>query len=140
TPERLSALVVEKMERTFEADIVYVALRDEAQDRIEFPFHHEFGKPSGQGPMAFGEGLTSRILTDGKPLLLNRESDWDALGTRGTGTLSKSFLGVPIVVRERPIGVISVQSTTREDRFGEADARLLTTIASNVGVAIQNAR
>src|SRR6185369_10477712 len=38
------------------------------------------------------------------------------------------------------IGAISVQSTTQEGRFGESDVRLLSTIASNVGVAIQNAR
>ncbi len=41
---------------------------------------------------------------------------------------------------ERSIGVISVQSVKEEGRFGEADSRLLATIAANVGVAIQNAR
>src|SRR5439155_21616149 len=45
-----------------------------------------------------------------------------------------------IVVGDRAIGAISVQSTIQEGRFGESDARLLSTIASNVGVAIQNAR
>ena len=47
---------------------------------------------------------------------------------------------MPIVVGEKAIGVISVQSIEEEGRFGEADARLLATIAANVGVAIQNAR
>ena len=36
--------------------------------------------------------------------------------------------------------MISVQSTERGGRFGEADSRLLSTIAANVGIAIQNAR
>ena len=36
--------------------------------------------------------------------------------------------------------MISVQSIEQAGRFGEADARLLSTIAANVGVAIQNAR
>ena len=36
--------------------------------------------------------------------------------------------------------MISVQSIAEEGRFGEADTRLLATIAANVGVAIQNAR
>ena len=40
----------------------------------------------------------------------------------------------------KAIGVISVQSIDEEGRFGEADSRLLATIAANVGVAIQNAR
>ena len=51
-----------------------------------------------------------------------------------------SYLGVPIFAGDRAIGVISVQSIREEGRFVEADARLLDTIASNVGGAIQNAR
>ena len=47
---------------------------------------------------------------------------------------------MPILVGNRAIGVISVQSIDEEGRFGEADSRLLATIAANVGVAIQNAR
>jgi len=38
------------------------------------------------------------------------------------------------------IGVISVQSIQEEGRFDEDDQRLLSTIAANVGAAIQNAR
>jgi GAF domain-containing protein/DNA-binding response OmpR family regulator len=138
--DALIQLVGEKMRTTFEADIVYVALHDAERDRIEFPYYNEFGSSTGQDPIPFGEGLTSRIITQAETLLLNREADWTALGTRGVGTLSKSFLGVPIVVGDAAIGAISVQSTTQEGRFGESDARLLATIAANVGVAIQNAR
>jgi signal transduction histidine kinase/CheY-like chemotaxis protein/uncharacterized protein YigA (DUF484 family) len=138
--DTLIELVGEQMRRTFEADIVYVALHDAPADRIDFPYYHEGGARGTQDPMAFGEGLTSRIIRSREPLLLNRAADWDALGTRGTGTLSKSYLGVPIIVGGVAIGVISVQSTTQEGRFSESDARLLSTIAANVGVAIQNAR
>src|SRR5207248_2128818 len=56
------------------------------------------------------------------------------------GTQARSFLGVPILVGDHAIGAISVQSTSQEGRFGEGDARLLSTIAANIGVAVQNAR
>ena len=56
------------------------------------------------------------------------------------GTPANSYLGVPILVEGRAIGVISVQSITEAGRFGESDTRLLSTIAANVGAAIQNAR
>jgi GAF domain-containing protein/CheY-like chemotaxis protein len=138
--DNLIELVGEQMRRTFEADIVYVALHDLEGDRIEFPYYHEGGARGTQDPMIFGEGLTSRIIRSREPLLLNRATDWEALGTRGTGTLSKSYLGVPIVVGDVAIGAISVQSTTQEGRFSQSDSRLLATIAANVGVAIQNAR
>jgi GAF domain-containing protein/CheY-like chemotaxis protein len=136
----LLELVGEQMRRTFEADIVYVALLDQTRNLIEFPYFHEVGVRATQAPFALGEGLTSRILISREPLLLNRAADWEALGNRGIGLQAKSYLGVPIIAGDVAIGAISVQSTTQEGRFGESDARLLSTIASNVGVAIQNAR
>jgi signal transduction histidine kinase len=47
---------------------------------------------------------------------------------------------VPIPTGGEVIGVLSVQTTEQENRFTEADQRLLSTIASAVGVAIHNAR
>src|SRR5579862_9212221 len=88
--------------------------------------------------MVYGEGLTSQILDSREPLLLNRKEQLEAQATIGTPSLS--YLGVPIVVGTSAIGVISVQSIEEEGRFGEADSRLLATLAANVGVAIQNAR
>ena len=138
--DTLIQLVGEQMRQTFEADIVYVALLDAAAGRIAFPYYFENAGPATLEPMDFGEGLTSQVLRTGKPLLLNRAEDWAAIGTIGIGTQAKSYLGVPILAADTAIGVISVQSTTLEGRFREADARLLSTIAANVGVAIQNAR
>jgi GAF domain-containing protein/CheY-like chemotaxis protein len=138
--EPLIKLVGDQMRRTFVAVIVYVALHDVEGGRIEFPYFDEFGQPSGQEPITYGQGLTSRIIERRETLLLNRAADWEAIGTRGVGTVAKSYLGVPILVGERAIGAISVQSTTQEGRFAGSDARLLSTIAANVGVAIQNAR
>jgi len=55
------------------------------------------------------------------------------------GIKVQSYLGVPIIVGSKAIGVISVQSTESENVFNEYDQRLLTTIAANMGIAIQNA-
>jgi GAF domain-containing protein/CheY-like chemotaxis protein len=138
--DALLELVGDQMRRTFEADIVYVALLDPTGELIDFPYYYESGERRQQPAMTLGQGLSSRIMRSREPLLLNREADWDAIGSRGVGTLAKSYLGVPILAGDAAIGVISVQSTTQEGRFREADARLLATIAANVGVAIQNAR
>src|SRR4029077_15617665 len=55
-------------------------------------------------------------------------------------TSVKSYLGVPIIVGDEAIGAVSVQSIDEAGRFGENDARVLSTIASNVGTAIRNAQ
>jgi signal transduction histidine kinase len=87
-----------------------------------------------------GEGLASRILVSHEALLLNRAAQFEQIGTRGHGREAQSYLGVPIVVGEQAIGVIGIQSSTDEGRFDEADRRLLSTLAANVGTAIHNAR
>ncbi|HTS14519.1 MAG TPA: GAF domain-containing protein, partial [Candidatus Sulfotelmatobacter sp.] len=128
----------DQLSRTFDADMVYVAFLDQTGERVEFPYYQERGSRLQIEPMPLGTGLTSRILTSGEPLLLNRTTDFADL--ERVGTPSSSFLGVPIIVGDRAIGVLSVQSIDEAGRFGESDQRLLATLAANVGVAIQNAR
>jgi GAF domain-containing protein/DNA-binding response OmpR family regulator len=136
----LIQMVGEQMRATFHADIVYVALLDPDRQEISFPYYVEHGHVETQQPMPMGTGLTSRILTTHRPLRLNNEAEFTEIGSRGVGTLARSWLGVPILVGEDAIGVISVQSTQDEGRFDDSDERLLSTVAANVGSAIQNAR
>ena len=134
----LLAIVGEKLQEAFEADIVYIALLDEARRTIDFPYSTEGGKHDPQEPLQLGEGLTSEIIQGRRPLLLNREEEVER--SASIGTTAHSYLGVPILVGDEAIGAISVQSTTEEGLFTEADARLLSTVAANVGVAVVNAR
>ena len=131
-------LVGEQTRSVFRADIAYVALLDETSGTIHFPYTHA----EDLAPLAYGEGLTGKILQTGQPLLLNQEVDRHThdLGAAVIGQLSQSYLGVPILVGGRAVGVLSVQSSTHEGAFDEADQRLLATIASNVASALQNAR
>ncbi len=138
--DTLIAQLGDQMVDTFAADVAYVALHDPETDLIDFAYYSEDGEHPPQAPLKFGEGLTSRILTSHEPLLLNQDAQFEAIGTRGVGVRASSYLGVPIMVGDHAIGVISVQSTSEVGRFGESDTRLLATLAANVGVAIQNAR
>ena len=130
----------DQLREVFSADLVYVALHDTATDMIDFAYYSEGGERGENPSLRFGEGLTSKILQTREPLLLNRATAFEEVGIVPTGTPAKSYLGVPIVAGSDAIGVISVQSIEHAGRFGQDDARLLSTIAANVGVAIQNAR
>ena len=137
-PDALINLVGEQIRQTFAADIVYVALHDPEANLIRFPY--AFGEEMPSIP--FGRGLTSHILRVGEPLLINQDVSGRSveLGEPVVGLPPKSYLGVPITVGNRVLGVISVQSTQQEDRFSEQDVHLLSTIAANVGTAIRNAQ
>ncbi len=136
--EELIRALGEKMRETFRADIVYVALVDEAAELIRFPYAHG----DELTPIGLGEGLTGKIIETGRALLLNEDVDRaaDAIGATQLGVQAASYLGVPIVVRGKAIGVISVQSTREQGRFSADDQKLLETLAAGVGVAIRNAQ
>jgi GAF domain-containing protein len=132
----LIRLAGEQARSVFGADIAYVAILDEAAGTIEFPYSYGEEFP----PLPYGDGLTSKIIQSDAPLLINDSRSRLAL-TEGIimGEPAKSYLGVPIRVAGKAVGVISVQSTERENVFVEADQRLLTTIAASVSTALHNA-
>ena len=134
----LIKLVGKQIRSVFKADIAYVALLDKESNIINFPY--QYGEEIE--PMQLGEGLTSKIIQSGKPLLINQEMERQRqeLGASLVGRRASSYVGVPIFVGGEAVGVVSVQSTTQEGVFTENDQRLLSTIAATVGVAIQNAR
>jgi signal transduction histidine kinase/CheY-like chemotaxis protein/tetratricopeptide (TPR) repeat protein len=134
----LIELVGEQVMRVFKPDIAYVALLDRSTDMIRFPYRH--GEVNAS--LRHGEGLTSRIIDTGKPLLMNSHigEKVAAMGSARVGKKALSYLGVPIMVDDRAEGVISVQSTEREGMYDANDQRLLETIAASVGVALRNAQ
>jgi GAF domain-containing protein/CheY-like chemotaxis protein len=134
----LLELVGEQIRAVFKADIAYVALYDRDTDMIEFPY--QYGDELT--PLKYGEGLTSRIIQSSQPLIINRDTDRRTLelGAVVVGRQARSYLGVPITVGGTCLGVVSVQSTHVEGMYDADDERLLSTIAANVGVALQNAR
>ena len=52
---------------------------------------------------------------------------------------AKSLLAVPIIARDTVIGCINLEDLDRENAYGDAEVRLLSTIASSVGVALESA-
>lgn len=134
----LIKLAGEQTREVFQADIAYVALLDESGSQIHFPY--AYGEDLT--PIQFGEGVTSKVIQSNTPLLINEEVEKHVqeMGATEVGQRSLSYLGVPIIVSGKAVGVLSVQSTHKEGVFHEDDLRLLTTIAANVSTAIQNAR
>jgi len=131
-------LVGEQVRSIFKADITFVALLDEQLEMITFPY--TFGEDVT--PIRKDEGLCGTIIQTGEALLINQDFSEQTrhLGADLVGKQARSYLGVPIKVGDRTVGVISVQSTQSEDVFNEKDKNLLTTLAAYVGTALHNAR
>lgn len=87
------------------------------------------------------------MIKTGQPLLLSTLEEEIANGAyfppeiieKGEGLFSQSWLGVPILAAERVLGLIALADGCPH-AFSENHMRLLQTLSSNVGVAIDNAR
>ncbi|MCC6987040.1 MAG: GAF domain-containing protein, partial [Anaerolineales bacterium] len=136
--DNMIQLIGSQIRETFDADIAYLALLDPQTNTIQFPY--QYGDEIQ--PIPYGDGMTSRIIRDGQPLIFNRnvEEQSNALGIQRLGRKARSYLGVPIKAGRETIGVLSVQSTRQEGVFDEDSLRLLATIAANAGSAIKTAR
>ena len=78
-------------------------------------------------------------MSSGQPLMINSLGEFDS-EQPVVGQTPLSYLGVPIVLDDESVGVVSVQSTRREYAYDAGHQRLLATIAASVGVALRNAR
>jgi GAF domain-containing protein len=67
--DNMIQLIGSQMREIFEADLVYVALLDRQTNLIHFPYQigEEFTS------LKLGEGLTSKIIQTGEPLLINKD-------------------------------------------------------------------
>lgn len=130
--------------RIFSTDFAYIALLDPQSEQIEFPYVMDNGKPLVIPPLRMGQGLTSQVITTRQPMLLTDVSGADYRGmgavNSGDGSSPASLLTVPVLAGDRVLGALSVQRTGVTRNFTPDDQRLLTTIAANVGVGIENVR
>ncbi len=119
-----------------------IALYDEESDLVEVPYSSERGEPITYPPGLLGGDLTSVVIRSRQPLLMVEGGQEQAalLGATGYVGEAKSWLGVPMLLGDDILGVITVQDFEREHRYSEDDAALLTTIASQVAAGIQNAQ
>jgi nitrate/nitrite-specific signal transduction histidine kinase len=84
------------------------------------------------------EGITGWVAKTGEPALIP-DVNQDSRYVWMQDSLTRSELTVPIITKGRIIGVLDAQSQQLDD-FNQADLELMQAIASQTGIAIENAR
>jgi signal transduction histidine kinase len=127
----------------FRGDVFVIALYDQATAELDFCLRVEEGirQPPVRQPL--GTGLTAYVVTEKRPVLVrNLSVEQGQLPPAEPGGLGKtplSWLGAPMCIGERVVGVISLQAY-HPDAYDETEQRLLSTIADQVAVAVEAAR
>jgi signal transduction histidine kinase len=135
--------VYQEIATTFEADAFFIALYDEETVELDYRLQVDEGVRELPERCALRPGLTAQIVTSKRPLLVSNFAEECAhlppATLWGTGKPPTSWVGVPMRVGERVVGVISIQAY-HADAYGPDDLLLLSTIADQLAVAAENAR
>lgn len=150
----LAETIVPVLEQTFHTKTMYIAYYDEQSQLITFPYYYSYeGGRSYLPPRTPDEqgGFTGQIVKSGQPILfIPSATDFEEAvrearqqgGYLDSSGVSRptSYLGAPMVVGNKVVGVIALNTHDDAKPFDQADQQLLMTLAGTVGVAVQNAR
>jgi signal transduction histidine kinase len=140
TTDQLLMAIYTECRKVIDCSLFTIALLDESSDELSFELdvREEIILPKEK--IRVGRGLNSWVVAHHQPLLIGSVADEQRIGVKSVADSkpTESWLGVPMIARDRVIGVISVESF-RKNAFTQDDVILLTAIANQAAVAIENA-
>jgi signal transduction histidine kinase len=138
--DALTEKIASSMAAAYHIDSYYIALYNAAENHFDYPFIIDEGEAREVSPTPADRGPTNHVFRTGKPLLINSLADWSMLNNEGYDAFSRSYLGVPMRIADEVIGVLAIQDYQNEQVFSQQDVNSLSAIATQVAVAIANAR
>ncbi len=138
-PEEIYRAIHRAASQLMTVESFVISLLDEERDDIEGVYLVD---PEGRSPnqrLPKDQGISGRVIRSGAPLLI-RDTMIEESGGHPFGYGNpRSILAVPITIAGRTIGMLSAQSY-QPNVYTEEDQQILSTLANQAAVAIQNGR
>jgi signal transduction histidine kinase len=140
TSDQLLMAIYTECRKIVDCSLFTIALLDEESSELSFELDVREETILAKDRIPVGEGLNSWVVKHHRPLLIGSVADEARIGVKAVADSkpTESWLGVPMIARDRVIGVISVESY-KKNAFGDDDLVLLTAIANQAAVALENA-
>ncbi len=134
-------LVGSKLRDVLKTDDIGIRWHDPSTNLIHYMYEFEHGKrlhipptpPTPGGPF-------EQMVKTRHAVVQNTFDESAAVGVVPGTDVAKSVISVPIIGSDRVLGTIHLEDHQRQHAFGESEVRLLQTVASSMGVALENAR
>lgn len=128
------------------AENCYIALLDTEQTKLSFPFYVDQYSPAARD-RPLSRGFTEYVIRCAEARLINSEQATALVEhgeiRRGMSGLnqpsrhSSSWLGAPLKIEQKVIGVIAVQSYESDYQYSEQELTILRFVSQHIAVAIQ---
>ncbi len=141
-PEAIYAAIHEAVGRLMPADAFVISLLDEEKREVEGVYLVDRGVRTPNTRVPLGAELSSRVILSGQPLNLINADQASKMGAVIVGDQRErpvSILAVPLTQGGKTVGMLSVQSY-QTNAYMDEDLQLLSTLANQAVVAIQNGR
>jgi len=136
--DRVAETMLDIAERVLDFDLCGLGLIDEEQDELYLLAAREMAAEEGARlPLDTDKSITVAAARSGESIYAPDVREDPRYMMMREATLSE--LAVPLKVQDRVIGVINIESDEL-DAFSQSDVRLLSTLATQAAVAIENAR
>ena len=134
--------IYEEIGRALDNRNLFIALYDQTSQYLSFPVYTMQGRRLDSSGRKLGNGITDYIIRNNRPVLIKQDmaDTLKHLGIDLIGTPSCSLVAVPMSIDKRVIGVIAHQNYEQENAYDDHHIELLTTIALQAAVALENAR
>ncbi len=134
-------LVGDKLRAVLQLKDIGIQWFDTANDRLLFLYAYEHGERLSIAPIALPPS-SKRFIRTRQPELYRTAAEQIAAGVGAMPDTDQSLscVIVPIVGNDRALGLLCMEDYERENAYGEAELRLLQTVAGSLGLALENAR
>lgn len=138
--EDILKLIVNVIAEVFKSKICSILLYDEKENLLKIratqAMSNEYLK---KPPLKPGEGIAGRVFLEKKPIIVEdirkeKEYKYREIAIK-EGLVS--MLSVPMIVRNRAIGVLNVY-TNYKHKFSEKEIEVISSIANQAGIIIEN--
>ncbi len=137
--DELLKLIHQSLSKVIYAENCFVALYDQNTGLFSFPFFEDKFDTTPE-PAALRKSCLAYVFRTGKPLLLSQKL-FDQLVEQDEveliGTNSPSWIGVPLKVPFRTIGVLILQHYVEENVYAERDVMFLESVGHQIALVIE---
>jgi len=142
-PDELLQFIIKTAAEVLDCEAASIMLYEENKNRLIFAAATGSDpKKLAQIPVPLEGSIAGTIFREGRSLIQNNVSQ-DPRHFKGVAKQvnfsERSLLGVPMTIREKNVGVLEALNKRSGD-FNDNDERLLSILASQAAVAINNAR
>jgi len=134
--DELYKAIHKSLGKILKADNLYIAKYDEKEDVLTLPYLVDCVDENPEPILNFSKthSLTRKVIETKKPIILYIN---DLAKETIIATPPKVWLGAPLIVKNKVIGVIAIQDYISENTYRQGDLDILNSVSQHIALAIE---